>query len=569
MARNDRITTPAATPMQKALVWVCVGISAVGVVSLNMGVWLDATVNGHPSVTAPVETVFAVLSGQTAMSPLGVMVAILTAGVLSAGVWGLSRVWLKVGARSRVDGAANSLGRGGDIATLTVANAKAVAARLGMPEGHPGIPIGKQVGGGAALWASWEDMQVDIWGPRTGKTTARAIPAILAAPGSVVVTSNKRDVVDGTRSVRAKAGDVWVFDPQHVAGEEPLWWWNPLSYVTDEVAAAKLAGHFAVGSRETGAHTDAYFDPAGQSLLAGLLLAAALDERPILDVYRWLTDPAEKRPVAILRAHEYDLIADEVQSVLQAPEKQRGGVYGTAQQMASCLTSRQVAKWVNPSGKETRPQFVPSDFIARGGTLYSLSKEGKGSAGPLVTALTVAVVEAAEDLAARSPGGRLQTPLVGVLDEAANVCKWAELPSLYSHYGSRGIVLLTILQSWAQGVDVWGVSGMKKLWSASNIRVLGGGVDEEEFLRHLSAVIGDRDRIQTQVSWHRGEATTSRSTTRERILEVADLAQMPRGRAVVFASGSRPVLIRPVPWWETPFKSAVEASIQDHNPAGA
>ena len=69
------------------------------------------------------------------------------------------------------------------------------------------------------------------------------MPAILDAPGGVLVTSNKRDVVDATRDVRAKAGPVWVFDPQAIALEEPTWWWNPLSYVTDEVKAAKMAEH--------------------------------------------------------------------------------------------------------------------------------------------------------------------------------------------------------------------------------------------------------------------------------------------------------------------------------------
>ncbi|WP_374754618.1 TraM recognition domain-containing protein [Arthrobacter sp. AFG20] len=41
--------------------------------------------------------------------------------------------------------------------------------------------------------------------------------------------------------------------------------------------------------------------------------------------------------------------------------------------------------------------------------------------------------------------------MIGVLDEAANVCRWRELPNIYSHYGSRGIVLMTIPQSWSQG----------------------------------------------------------------------------------------------------------------------
>jgi hypothetical protein len=55
-------------------------------------------------------------------------------------------------------------------------------------------------------------------------------------------------------------------------------------------------------------------------------------------------------------------------------------------------------------------QFVPEDFVRGKGTLYSLSREGVGTAGPLVTALTVAVVEAAEKYATSQPGGRLATP---------------------------------------------------------------------------------------------------------------------------------------------------------------
>lgn len=56
---------------------------------------------------------------------------------------------------------------------------------------------------------------------------------------------------------------------------------EPLSYIRDEVKAARLADRFAAGSRGPDAKTYAYFDPAGQHLLAGLLLAAALDGRPI------------------------------------------------------------------------------------------------------------------------------------------------------------------------------------------------------------------------------------------------------------------------------------------------
>lgn len=508
------------------------------------------------------------------MAPSGTWILVV-AVVLAAGVIALfvAAWWQGRRRSSRVDRAAAVMGSGRDIEPLSRRNAAAAMARWsgqkpGRKNGQPvGVPIGTTVRGGQPLVGSWEDMHLDIWGPRTGKTTSRAVPAILEAPGAVLVTSNKRDVVDATREVRAPFGPVRVFDPQAITGEEPSWWWNPLSYVTDEVKAAKLAEHFAAGSREPGARGDAYFDNAGQDLLAGLLLAAALDGRPITDVYRWLTQPTDDEPAQILRRHDVPLIERQVEGVINAPEKQRGGVYGTAQQMAACLTNRQVAGWVTPAngGFDSRPQFDPAAFVASGGTLYSLSKENRGTAGPLVTALTVAVVEAAEELAASSAHGRLPVPMLGVLDEAANVCRWRELPNLYSHYGSRGIVLMTILQSWSQGVDVWGESGMNKLFSAANVFVYGGGVREERFLESISKTIGDYDQLTSSTSTGRRHRSLSRQLVRHRILEVDELAALPKGWAVVLASGARSTLIRTRPWMTGPHADQVKASIAAHD----
>ena len=566
--QNNRRRDPGGFSAETILLAAGIVIVIVGVAGLNLAVRLGHQLDGSgvELTSDPFGLVFQLFSGKVPWPAAGTWI-IAGVGVL---VLALVVLILIAVARyrkrsSRVDRAASYMGRGKDVEALSRRNAEATAQRLGVQD-SPGVPIGKTIGG-QPLYGSWEDMHVDIWGPRTGKTTSRAVPAILAAPGGVLVTSNKRDVVDATRDVRAAVGPVWVFDPQAIALENPTWWWNPLSYVTDEVKAARLAEHFAAGSRDPGAKTDAYFDPAGQDLLAGLLLAAALDHRPITDVYTWLTRPTDEGAVDILREHGCTLTADQVAGVVSAPEKQRGGVFGTAQQMASCLTNRQVAAWVTPQGAaDPRPHFDPAAFVRHFGTLYSLSKEGRGTAGPLVTALTVAVVEAAEELASQSSGGRLSTPLVGVLDEAANVCRWRELPNLYSHYGSRGIILMTILQSWSQGVDVWGESGMKKLWSASNIKVYGGGVAEDAFLESISKLIGDYDRIASTVSTGRGGRGVSSQLHRERILDVSDLGALPKGRAIVLASGSRPTLIRTQPWMTGPHADAVRASIAAHDP---
>ena len=569
---NNRRPQPGRVTGETIALFVVLGLVLVALVTVYAAAKFGHQIAGLPPVPAdPWQTLFGVIKGDVAWPMASTVIAAAVLVVLLVLAW---LVWRVVGRRraraSRVDHAARYMGRGRDVETLTHKAVTETAQRLGV-QGTPGVPIGCTVSTRTNLFGSWEDMHIDIWGPRTGKTTSRAVPAILDAPGSVLVTSNKRDVLDATRDPREAAGPVWVFDPQSVAREEPTdWWWNPLSYVTDEVRAAKMAEHFASGSRDPGARTDAFFDPSAQDLLAGLLLAAALDGRPITDVYRWLTRPTDKEPVTILKSGGYELTADQVAGVIFAPEKQRGGVYGTAQQMASCLTNRQVARWVTPqSAADHRRQFDAEAFVREGGTLYSLSKEGRGTAGPLVTALTVAVVEAAEELAAASHGGRLPRPMLGVLDEAANVCRWRELPNLYSHYGSRGIVLMTILQSWSQGVDVWGESGMKKLWSASNVKVYGGGVAEVEFLRMLSDLIGDYDKRVTSVSTGRGQRSVNEQLTRERILDVADLMAMPKGRAVVLASGARPTLITTQPWMTGPHAEAVKASIAAHDPSAA
>jgi type IV secretory pathway TraG/TraD family ATPase VirD4 len=480
--------------------------------------------------------------------------------------------WLRTLARrgrTNVDHAARYMALPKQLAGMQERQARRKSARLGVT-GSAGIPIGRMLAGGQMLYSSFEDMVTVVAGPRVGKSTSLVIPAILAAPGSVVTTSNKRDVLDATRDLRADAGPVWVFDPQGVARETPSWWWNPLSYVTDDTRAAKLAQYFASGSRATDAKTDAFFDSAGQNLLAGLLLAAAVAGQPIRTVFTWLTDPTDEEPVRLLRAGGYPVIADAVLGVIQSTDKLRGSVYSTGQEMAACLKNTAVTDWVNPRGSaDPRPQFDPDAFVTGTGTLYSLSKEGAGTAGPLVTALTAATLEAATDLADASAGGRLPAPLVAILDEAANVCRWRDLPDLYSHFGSRGIPIMSVFQSWSQGVAVFGREGMLKLWSASNVFLYLGSVKENDFLQNLAELIGEYDRETTSASYNRGVRSTSTALKREKILTVDELGAMPRGRAVMLATGTRAALLRTIPWYAGPKDQVarISASIAAHDPA--
>jgi type IV secretory pathway TraG/TraD family ATPase VirD4 len=548
-------------------IWLAIGAAVI----LGGGSWVSAHLGSWMAGLAappahPIDLVAGLVKGRVPWPVQSTVVACVLLGILIA----LTVTVLVLRARTahtrtRVDKAAVHMGRGKDLDHLGTKGATATAVRLGV-EDSTGVRLGSSVAGKRPLWASWEDMLILIAGPRTMKTTSYAVPAILDAPGAVIATSNKRDIVDVTRPIRSEAGAVWVFDPQAVAEEDPTWWWNPLSYVRNEATAGNMAQHFANGSREPGTKPDAYFDPAGQNLLKAFLLAASLDSAPVTQVYTWLTRPHDEAPAAILRAAGYDLLSDMVMGHIREPEKQRAGVYGTARQMVSCLTDREVSQWVTPLRDTTvdtdpRPQFVPEDFVRGKGTLYSLSREGVGTAGPLVTALTVAVVEAAEKYATSQPGGRLATPLLGILDEAANVCRWKALPDQYSHYGSRGIILMTILQSWSQGVEVWSLEGMRKLWSASNVKIYGGGVSEVGYLDELSRLIGQYSYINISRSHSKAGSSSSRQENKDEILSVADLTALPRFRAILLASGAPATMIETIPWMNGPHAQKVKDSL--------
>lgn len=361
------------------LVWMAIGFIVVfgggTYAAAHLGSWM-AGIDAPPA--HPIDLAAGLIKGRVPWPTQSTAAAGLMAGLVLVLAIVVLVAWRQgASKRARVDKAARYLGRGKSLAAFSEKGAKATAERLGVTD-TPGIVVGKVVSTGQKFIQSWEDLSLDIWGPRTGKSTSRVIPAILDAPGAVVSTSNKRDVVDGTRGVRENTAPVWVFDPQKIAQEEPDWWWNPLSYVTDEEKAYQLTQHFSVGSRVPGSKPDAYFDPKAEDILSSYFLAAALGELPITQVYLWVTEQVSQEPIEILREHDYELQYKGLESTLKLADKQRDGIFGTAEKMIQCLKSRNTLRWVAPTGgaivgTDERRQFNPHAFAASQETIYILS----------------------------------------------------------------------------------------------------------------------------------------------------------------------------------------------------
>ncbi|MEY9961797.1 type IV secretory system conjugative DNA transfer family protein [Streptacidiphilus sp. MAP5-52] len=421
-----------------------------------------------------------------------------------------------------------------------------------------GVLLGNLAPRGPEVRSNWEDVAVAIMAPRSGKTTSLAVPAILRAPGAVLLTSNKaaRDAYTACLEPRSEAGRVWTMDPQQIAHAPQGMWWDILADAKDLPGARRLAGHFVAAAVDESSAGD-FWSTAAQNTLCALFLAAGCDQRPITDVLKWLAVPSDRTPVDILRDHRMTAIADQLQGTVSGAVETRDGIYETARQYAACLLDPKISKWVTPA--DDLPEFRPTDFVNRRDTLFLLSKDGGGSASALIAAAADSVMRTAVVEAERA-GGRLDPPLLAILDEAANVCKIGDLPDLYSHLGSRGVIPITILQSYRQGQKVWGEAGMDAMWSAATIKLVGSGIDDADFADKLSRLVGDHDVETLSHSTSESGRSTSTSMRQERILPPDKIRALKKGTALLFATGIRPALLDLRPWYKEPGAGKIGAA---------
>ncbi|MFC9228426.1 TraM recognition domain-containing protein [Streptomyces decoyicus] len=510
----------------------------------------------HPDQLWPDLDHTALLVG-TRIAPIAVLLAL-----AAVGAWRWSRRKSASGSKKKpVPG----LARKKDIEPLltkaTTAKARSLRPSLKdakhIDPADTGVLLGDLQGTRHEVRMGWEDVAVAIMAPRSGKTTSLAIPSILSAPGPVLLTSNKaaRDAYTATITARAAVGRVWSMDPQQIAHAERTMWWNPLADAKTLDGANRLATHFLTASVDASQQGD-FWSKAGSNILAQLLLAAALDERPITDIMQWLAFPADRTPLDILRDHGHAAVAAQLKGTVEGPPETRDGIYETARQYAAALLNTEIAAWVTP--QEGIAEFTPAEFVNSTDTLYLLSKDGGGGASALIAACADSVMRAATARAERT-GGRLDPPMLAILDEAANVCKISDLPQLYSHLGSRGIIPITILQSYRQGQQVWGDAGMDAMWSAATVKVVGPGIDDPDFADKLSRMVGDHDVQSTSTSHSESGKSTSVSMRQERILAADAIRALPKGTALCLATGMRVAGLDMKPWYLQPGADEISA----------
>lgn len=502
--------------------------------------------------------------GAEGLSP--VVYWIVTTLLLAALVVGVAWAWMLLRRHSRKIG--TDPHRLAGIATAhevkTTASAKALLRRAGTLRPSLTTPAPGDVGyllgtsRGTGVWASVEDSILLIGPPRSGKTLHVVVNAILDAPGAVVTTSTRPENLTATlRARRRTGGPVAVFDPQHLAEGIPTGLrWSPVRGCRDPLTAMIRANGLAAatGLSSGGVESGGFWEGKTRTALQALLHAAALDGRPPAELFRWTLDPSSAaEAVAILNSNPNAAMGwgDSLGAMIDADPKTRDSIWQGVSLALAALADPRVLDAVTPGPHE---QFDPETFLTQHGTLYLLATgAGAGASAALVAAFVEDLIETARRLAARSPGARLDPPLLLALDEIGNLAPLPSLPMLMAEGGGTGITTMPVLQSLAQARDRWSENQASAIWDASIVKIVLGGASSSRDLQDLSTLIGERDEYTDSVTLgDRGTRSNQRSIRRVPILPPDRIRTLPFGTGITLLRSAPPIVTDLRAWPDRP-----------------
>lgn len=424
------------------------------------------------------------------------------------------------------------------------------------------------LGAGARGWAlAARGSGVLVLGPpRSGKTTAIVVPAILAANGGVVSTSTKVDVLRTTAPARRRLGTCWLFDPSGQV-EVPPWLtplhWSPVQGSLQWDGALVMARALLGATRPAGGMADmSHWAERAETLLAPLLHAAALAGHGMEFVFRAVHRADVDMAATILAANQSELARDVLERIATTEARERSSIFSTA---AGAL-----AAYRSPAAlaQASSPNFDPTTFPTSADTIY-VCAPGRQQAlvAPIVVGLIEEIRAATYADAARrvAEGDAVDPPVLLALDEVANVAPLPDLAGIVSDGAGQGLLTLACLQDLSQARVRWGHAA-EGFMSLFGTKVVLPGIGDLRTLELVSALAGETDVPVRSVSknpWRPRTRVPRRSVTtssrRQRRLPVDSVAQGQGGQALVIDGPAPPAWMRLTPWYTTPPWSEIAA----------
>jgi type IV secretion system protein VirD4 len=426
--------------------------------------------------------------------------------------------------------------------------------------------------GGQVVAASARGAALVIGPPESGKTQSVIMPSVAYAPGAVVSTSMKAEVLAATHVARSLRGKCWLFDPGGTtvpAGVIGLRW-NPLCDVSDwdsaRSVAARLTGPARAGAGAS--HEGDHWTDRAETWLSVLLYAARLSthDGDLAALARWSMNPTGAGPeceaILIVAGQDGDegarIAVTLLDSLLNVPDRERESIASTLGRIMNIYTSSAALR------AGVNPNFDVHQFVRSSDTVYITAPvDRQRDYAPLIAGFLESVRLAqyhrrqAVDL-----GAETQTaPVTFVLDEAANTAP-IPLPNVVSEAGGQGLHLVVAFQDLSQARARWGqaADGFLTLFPE---KLILAGMNDRATADMLSKMSGEYDRMTISVNQpgrtfgHSGATRVSSSTTqpgysyhtqRTPVLTIADITGIPPGQGLYYGPRGWD-LITLNPWW--------------------
>ncbi len=424
--------------------------------------------------------------------------------------------------------------------------------RANLAVNGPQLYIGRD--GHGLVWAGPQQAMLVLGPPRSGKTSSLVVPNVLAAPGPVLATSTKTDVMQATLASRSELGRCWLLDPTGTVPVPPgvnLIRWSPVqasfcweeALVTARVMTAAARPHGSYGE-------SAHWTERAEALLAPVLHAAAVSGQGMRQVLGWVLLHDLHTPMALLAqgGDSTGVAIDVLAGIAATEDREKSGIFSTtAGALAAYRSARALAL---TDGAD----FDPGRFPFGGDTIYVCAPARYQALTAPVLVAFLEQLRAATYQAATA--ATLRLPVTLVLDEVANIAPLPDLPAMVSEGGGQGILTLACLQDLSQARARWGTAA-DGFFSLFGAKVVLPGIGDLRTLDTVSRLAGQGDAAVRSVNasaWWSGRpsASTTWSTRRQERLPVDQAHSLTPGTAIVVTQARPPQLAYLTPWWAYP-----------------
>lgn len=414
---------------------------------------------------------------------------------------------------------------------------------------------------------------VVVVGPSRCGKTANVTAGVLDWDGPAILSSVKDDLYRATIDRRRQLGNVYVFDPFGELDEDlghnvERVGWSPLQASVTISGAQQAAATLLDAGPSEGVTNANYWSTKGQQLLWPMLFAAAVNNRSMGDVVRWMTLQDGNQSGG---SEVAELLAETVRTTNGAEAKQaltaftgfwmldsrtRSDIFSTAQTVITAWEDPYVAaasatEVATKNGVLTRQAMDLRLLLAGNNTLYLVQplKSVERFAvlfGGLIGAL---LRDQAYEISKRA--GEPIPPTMAVIDEAGNTpLRW--LPDVASTCSGIGIQLVTVWQSLAQMRAIYQAQ-TDSLLTNHGSKIFFSGLSDRETLDYASHLGGDEEVPQqstsSDIGWQAKRRSVALSTTRVRLLPADLLRQVPPGSALLLHGTLPPAhLVGRRPW---------------------